>query len=878
MRKFVCAVSLSCLTVLSASGKADEPVKSADAAMFPFVLPWDDASKTVTDVSFLNPTPAGNGGFVRAKNGHFYDEKGRRVRFLGVNIAAGGAFPDRKTAEKVAARLHKFGINIVRFHHIDAPWSQPNIFDNSEADTLKLSADRLDRLDYFVAQLKKHGVYTNINLHVSRTYREADGIKDANQLPELGKVITYFLPRSIELQKEYARQILTHKNPYTGKTYAADPAVAVVEMNNENTLLGAAWDGSLDRLHPTHKLELQKQWNDWLKTKYGTVDAVKTTWRSEDKPLGDPLIHPHIGAGDPKWIMERNQPPAVAELTLFSPPTPAPLPTTLTVNVKTLGAANWHLQLHRVGLDLKEGEPYTLTFSAWADKERNLPIYTGLDQPDWHHTGLETTVKLTSQMQTFRLVFTAVRTVKDHNRLSFVMGDALGKVMLTNIKLQPGVVTEVPKDVTLEEGNMPLIQVAANPAGRDYAAFLMDVEKKYVDMMVSLLKTELKVQASVMCSQGSYGGVGGLLRESRTDFVDMHAYWEHPEFPGRQWDMANWRINNTSMTRRTDGGTLPGLALYRVAGKPFTVTEYSHPAPNDYQAEAVPLLAAFAALQDWDGFYLFDYTPGQNDYRDEKIKGFFAVDTNPAKMALVPAAALLFLRNDLPLAHREARLTVPEPNVPMLMTKYANDISPIWSAAGITREESFTQRFSVRFTKEAGTSPKPDSNLAPKENEATAFNWNAGNREKPVVTADSPSSQMMVGFLGGQSLTLGGWNLNMAETPRNFAAITLSALDGQPLSQSKRFLLTAVGAVENQGMKWNANRTSVGTDWGTGPTVAEGIPAAVVLRTAAKSATVYALDGTGKRQGKVESRIENGLLAFSIAPEHKTLWYEIETR
>lgn len=870
---------LAALALLSGCAKAEEPAAKTKAdsnAMFPFVLPWDDSSKTVTDVSFLNPTPAGNGGYVKAKNGHFYDEKGRRVRFLGVNIAAGAAFPDKKTAEKVAARLHKFGVNIVRFHHMDAPWAKPNIFENSDAGTRQLSKDSLERLDYFIAQLKKNGIYSNLNLHVSRTYRESDGIADADKLPELGKVITYFLPHSLELQKEYARQLLTHKNGYTGKTYADDPAVAVVELNNENTLLGAAYDGGIDRLHATHKAELQKQWNAWLKAKYGTMETLEREWKREDKPLGNSLIQ---GVSmDSAWVLERNQLPAHAELETRAPSLPAIKTNIFHIKVITLGGANWHLQLHRVGLDLKEGEPYTLTFRAWADKERNLPVYTGLDQPDWHHTGLDATLKIGTQPQLFRLVFTAVRTVKDHNRLSFVLGDALGDVYLSDIQLQLGVVTELPSDAALGIGNIPLMQPAANPAGRDWVAFLMDTEQKYNAEMVALLKTDLKIHANVMCSQGSYGGVGGLLRESRNDFVDMHAYWEHPEFPGRQWDMANWRIGNTSMTRQKDGGTLPGLAMYRVAGKPFTVTEYSHPAPNDFQAETVPLLAAFAAWQDWDGWYLFDYTSGQNEYKDEKIKGFFAVDTNPAKMALLPTAALLFLRNDLALAHRESRLTVPEPNAPMLMTKFGNDIAPLWYAAGSERGDALMQRFSVRFVKEPSAPPKSNGNAPSTEKEEPAFRWNAGTEEKPVVVADSPSSRMMVGFLGGQEVTLSGWHVSMPESPRNFAAVTLSAVDGMPLSQSKRMLLTAVGAVENQGMKWNANHTSIGADWGTSPTMAEGIEAAVVLRTVAKSVQVYALDGTGKRQKKLDSKLADGLLTFAIGAEHKTLWYEIEIK
>jgi hypothetical protein len=41
--------------------------------MFPFVMPWDDTSRTVLDVSFLNSKPAGKHGFIRTLNGHFVD-------------------------------------------------------------------------------------------------------------------------------------------------------------------------------------------------------------------------------------------------------------------------------------------------------------------------------------------------------------------------------------------------------------------------------------------------------------------------------------------------------------------------------------------------------------------------------------------------------------------------------------------------------------------------------------------------------------------------------------------------------------------------------------------------------------------------------------
>ncbi|HEV3205012.1 MAG TPA: hypothetical protein VGY77_11540, partial [Gemmataceae bacterium] len=141
------------------------PARSADSEWFPFVIPWDDASKTITDVSFLNPTPAGGNGFIRTRNGHFYDEQGKRIRFLGVNFTFSANFPDNTDAPKIAARLHKYGFNIVRLHHMDYFHAPGGIFDPQFKDKQHLEKEQLERLDYLIYQLKQHGIYTNINLH-----------------------------------------------------------------------------------------------------------------------------------------------------------------------------------------------------------------------------------------------------------------------------------------------------------------------------------------------------------------------------------------------------------------------------------------------------------------------------------------------------------------------------------------------------------------------------------------------------------------------------------------------------------------------------------------------------------------------------------------
>jgi len=129
-------------------------------------------------------------------------------------------------------------------------------------------------------------------------------------------------------------------------------------------------------------------------------------------------------------------------------------------------------------------------------------------------------------------------------------------------------------------------------------------------------------------------------------------------------------------------------------------------------------------------------------------------------------------------------------------------------------------------------------------------------------------------LIAGQKFDLGGIQLTFGATDRNYAALIFTSLDGKPLEKARRILLAAVGSAENQGMEWNDTRTSVGNKWGTGPTLVNGIAAEVTLSFPVKS--VQALDGRGQPQGAVPVRVEGNTSRFTIGPEHRTLWYEIE--
>jgi hypothetical protein len=255
---------------------------AGDIQMKPFAMDWPDNSDSLVNMSFLLDAPAGKDGFISVESGHLVKPDGERFRIWGMNFTASSCFPSKEDAPIVARHLARFGINCIRFHFLDSNWSD-SLLDKNGDDTRALDPQQLDLLDYFIAELKKRGIYTNLNLNVGRNYRKGDGVRDYEYLG-LAKVLNYFDEHIQMLHKEYARQLLTHYNPYTKSEYRNEPAVAIVELVNENSIV-EAWCS--DRLLGTNKSrnpgtwaditawyaeQLTKKYNAWLQARLSKTE------------------------------------------------------------------------------------------------------------------------------------------------------------------------------------------------------------------------------------------------------------------------------------------------------------------------------------------------------------------------------------------------------------------------------------------------------------------------------------------------------------------------------------------------------------------------------------------------------------------------------
>ncbi len=870
--------------VLVALGAAAILCGPARADIAPFVLPWDDASPGVTDLSGLN-SPIGPEDRVGVDAAGHFVVRGGRVRFLGMNFAGDSPFMPTNKAERVAARLAKFGINNVRFHHMDAPWATGGgLLSYTATSSRNVNPAQLERLHFLIARLKAHGIYANLNLLVGREYRSGDGLG-----PEVTgmdwkdqHILGFFNDTALALHQEYATRLLTPTNRFTGLPLARDPAVAFVEIINENGLLQKWYDGGLDRLPARYAADLQARWNTWLAARYADDAALRAAWQLVELPLGPNLLrNGTFAAGSTAWVLEQHQ-GATATFTRTTDFNGAPAARITTTRT---GSAGWHVQFNQPALTVSNAQVYTLIFSARADAAADLEVAVMQAHDPWQAVGLARTVRLGTEWQTFTNSFIVVLpsgTRDTNTRVNFGgLGTRLGSVWLAEVRFHAGgAVGTLPAGTSLAARNLPNVRQSGEgftgtlAARRDWLAFLRDREVACYDAMVAHLRNQCGYPGLIF---GTILANSPASVQARLDVVDAHAYWQHPQFPGQPWDPVNWIVPNVSMVTTTNSdNTLTGLSRQRLHGKPFTVTEYQHPSPMYYGAEGPVMLAAQAALQDWDGIWLFDYGPGHDGVTMGRIRGFFDTAQHPPKMANLLLAAHLFRRGDLPpLTNEVVMALTPERELDLLLTR-----AGAWSVfnsgqLGVPAAWAFSTRLSVAVGENPPGLAQPPASPPPAG--PLPVRWLDNGPGRGRVLVDTPRTKAAVGYIAGRTLTLGGLELTASPAELPWASVGLTVVRGESFTNGT-FLVIASGWIENTGMVWkNANNDSVGNQWGSAPTRLEVIPWTLRLPVAPARVRAWVLDERGQRRQPLTPQADGAdFTRLSAPPDAATLWYEVE--
>ncbi len=418
---------------------------------------------------------------------------------------------------------------------------------------------------------------------------------------------------------------------------------------------------------------------------------------------------------------------------------------------------------------------------------------------------------------------------------------------LDNWRLEHGLGSNAP---------IPLLELrdhAQAPKARFQAevGFAMSLERNFFLSTADYLRHEIGLRSLLIGNSNHRHAFSTLALVSGTstlDVVDTHSYWQHPAWMVQDGAFDKFygyhRRRHIDNTPIVDGETPPFGVISRSAlqGKPLLVSEYNSPFPQEFSAEAIPLFAAYAAFQDWDGLILHTLCNRDIVAKSEQIGRPFDIAKDPQKMSQLAVGALLFLRQDVQPARETVFCSYSAERVKEAIR------TPKW----FPLDERLALLHGVRTTSLDGEdSPRQDVAVAnpaiSDTGELTFFSGSPRLGQKAMTgyfTIDTARTQTLGGFFNKYALQLANVS---AETDCPFCVLTVSALDGKPIAESASLYVTANARVANSGMRWAADRNSTEV-WGSAPVCLEPVTADLRLRglRGARSASVIPLDSGGE--------------------------------
>lgn len=754
--------------------------------LYPFDIDEDALAGTVvrTDLPGTALRPADR---IISRDGHFWTlgpdlrpgtKDDQRARLYGVNLSFEANFPAPEQTQAMALRLRKLGFNAVRLHHLD---TLPGPADASQPRSVltlgpypSFNEQAINRLRKLIDAFSAQGIYVNLNLRVGYIFHpDKDGVTayDPAQMKRpIATPILVYDPHMRALQQQYARELIQRLG------LRGNPALAMVEINNEASLL-AAWQHRewADAIPPAYKPQLQERWKNWLIQRYGSLQAACQTWG-------------RCTGVDPSALLA---------------PTDA----------ETAPASNLSQQAQRAWTKLRE----------------------------------------------------------------------YGSNLLG------------PVDPITADGDM------RSKRQRDFIHFLADTDREYYDAMAATVRQQTDEQIPITGTQIGYGGAPNLMAQENMDYIDEHFYVDHPYFSQGHANQRDWRIWNVSLTGNQMDRLLK-LAFLRDRRKPFVVSEYNHPFPSRQGAEILPLMAAFASLQDWDGLFFFDYA---NAATWSHAPANFTLRGDWGKYVLTGQSARLFRNAELPPL--QPQIVVPMDSALQVAIAANSDKNALWKHLAARWGLSPEQALSARIAADPLANTKFPAFPAQNSLQHAMRHDFSYDATAKLFRLQTPTSWGLFGIPDKNTAgSANGMQVTFQTPSPNYLSILLSALDDRPLASSCHLLLTLGSATVGsqpgsqpvRPKQWQRYPTGSNSwtlepdpDHHNAPSASRQSMAPAWLRimpmqlswpsqSVAKEVSVYPLNGAGKRQTALPAtlvRVENGRIQLQLhsSPEFATPWFEI---
>lgn len=330
---------------------------------------------------------------------------------------------------------------------------------------------------------------------------------------------------------------------------------------------------------------------------------------------------------------------------------------------------------------------------------------------------------------------------------------------------------------------------AANSLPRDKAwrsweygaskLFLNDLERRFGAEMIAHLRAQGVKVPIVTTSTWGYNPLSSLPALTAGDIIDVHSYGGPAELernPVYAANLVHW------------------IASAQVAGKPLSVSEWNVEAFPVPDRHSVPLyLAASASHQGWDALMQYAYAQVPLDTHGSATN--WHAFNDPALVATLPAAALLFRRGDV----REA--TTIYTFSPSKVQLFNQSITPRDAIALRTAAEKGKLVIALPQTTELpwleksaipiGSKVITDPNQSLIKSDAIETVSDTGelqrNWEQGILVIDTPRTQAATGWIGGKKFSLA--DVDIAAITRN-ATVAVQSLDENPISKSGAILIS----------------------------------------------------------------------------------------
>jgi hypothetical protein len=293
------------------------------------------------------------------------------------------------------------------------------------------------------------------------------------------------------------------------------------------------------------------------------------------------------------------------------------------------------------------------------------------------------------------------------------------------------------------------------------------------------------------------------------------------------------------------------------------------------------MIASFAAAQDWDGIWLFAYSHS-TDWDRQAFSSFFDIDANPAKWGFVPAGAAIIQNPDPGPWRYSCTKSLSRNQDPLADVCRAHLLhgTNIGAAVGLRPfpTDGYGTTVERVFVRLSGS---PDASTT--RGSATWFcDLIDGNTSSHYLEVRDGALDAHYWIVLGhpwkdQSGSFFSWS-----NP-GFVVLVLSSMDGKPLLESKKVLLTVCGRCENTGMQFTPDRRSVGRNWGKAPVQIEPVEGEVKLDYCLEGRwTCHALkpDGTASEEVPIIRQTEKDgtrrVPHIILSANYGTMWYLLQ--